>query len=226
VELQPCAGPLPYREMDNPTQDAGATARLAAQIDFIREVDALKGILRRSYLFDEDRRENSAEHSWHVALMALVLAEHADEPVDRERVVKMLLVHDIVEIDAGDVAVYDVEARKAKAVEEVRAADRLFGLLPADVGTELRVLWDEYELQESADARFAKAIDRLMPLLHNALGGGKTWRELGVSIEQVREINQPIAHASTSLWKFVDAALTKVESSGVLARPARDESEG
>jgi putative hydrolase of HD superfamily len=207
-----------------PEQPVSSSAgeRLAAQLEFIREVDALKGVLRRSYLFNEDRRENSAEHSWHVALMALVLAEHADEAVDRARVVKMLLVHDIVEIDAGDVVVYDVEARKAKAAEELLAADRLFGLLPGDVGDEFRALWDEYELQQTADARFAKAMDRLMPLLHNALGGGRTWKELGVSVEQVREINQPIGHASESLWEFVEATLDGAESGGLFRAPKPD----
>lgn len=191
-------------------------ARLAQQIAFIREADKLKGVLRRSYLFEEDRRENSAEHSWHVALMALVLVEHAEAPVDRDRVLKMLLVHDLVEIDAGDVAVYDQAARAAKAEEEIRAADRLFGLLPPDLGGELRDLWDEYEAQESADARFAKAMDRLMPLLHNALGGARTWQELGVVETQVREINQPIAHASATLWDFVSEALDRVVAEGLL----------
>jgi len=191
-------------------------ARLAQQIAFIREADKLKGVLRRSYLFEEDRRENSAEHSWHVALMALVLVEHAEAEVDRDRVLKMLLVHDIVEIDAGDVAVYDLAARAAKAREEVQAAKRLFGLLPPDLGAELQGLWEEYEAQESADARFAKAMDRLMPLLHNALGGARTWQELGVVESQVREINRPIAHASTTLWDFVCEALDRVVAEGLL----------
>ena len=195
--------------------------RLAQQIDFILEIDRLKSVLRRSYLFDEDRRENSAEHSWHVALAAMMLAEHADEAVDRERVMKMLLTHDIVEIDAGDVSVYDVEARAAKAHEEAKAAERIFGLLPDDLGAELRALWDEFEARETADARFAKAIDRLLPLLHNALGGGRTWKELGVVESQVREINAPIEHASGELWRYVCAALDQAVAEGVLPKSAR-----
>lgn len=158
--------------------DSQVEARLARPIEFICEADKLKRVRRRSYLFEEDRRENSAEHSWHVALMAMVLAEHADETVDRERVLRMMLVHDIVEIDAGDVPVYDVAARATKVTEEVRAADRLFGLLPDDIGAEMRALWDEYEAQESPEARFARAMDRLMPLLHNAwaaAGPGSSW---------------------------------------------------
>jgi putative hydrolase of HD superfamily len=194
----------------------GPAERLVRQLEFIREADELKRVLRRSYLFREDRRENSAEHSWHVTLMALVLAEHADFGVDRERVLKMLLVHDIVEIDAGDTPVYDVAARATKAAEEVRAADRLFGLLPHDQGSELRALWDEYEAQESPEARFAKAMDRLMPMLHNALGGARTWTELGVVEHQVREINRPIEEASETLWRFVSEALDRAVADGLL----------
>ena len=145
---------------------------LERQIAFIVELDKLKSVFRRSYVLGAERRENSAEHSWQAALAAMMLAEHADEAVDRERVVKMLLVHDVVEIDAGDVPVYDLEARAAKVQEEEQAAERIFGLLPDDLAGEIRALWDEYEAQETPNARFAKAIDRLLPLLHNARGGG------------------------------------------------------
>lgn len=196
--------------------DSEVEARLARQIEFICEADKLKRVRRRSYLFEEDRRENSAEHSWHVALMAMVLAEHADETVDRERVLRMMLIHDIVEIDAGDVPVYDVAARATKVTEEVRAADRLFGLLPDDIGAEMRALWDEYEAQESPEARFARAMDRLMPLLHNALGGGRTWQQLGVVEAQVRDVNRPIERASKTLWRFVSEALDRAVADGLL----------
>lgn len=192
--------------------------RLKQQIDFILEIDRLKGIVRRSYLLHEDRRENSAEHSWHVALAASMLAEHADEPVDRERVVKMLLIHDVVEIDAGDVAVYDVEARAAKAEKEAVAADRIFGLLPGDLGVELRGLWDEFEARQTADARFAGAIDRLLPLLHNAAGGGRTWKELGVAESQVRGINAVVEHGSSTLWQYVTALLDRAVDEGLLPK--------
>jgi putative hydrolase of HD superfamily len=192
--------------------------RLARQIEFILELDKLKSVSRRAVLFAEDRRENSAEHSWHVALMALVLAEHANEGVDRERVVKMLLVHDVVEIDAGDVPVYDVAARAARADAERLAAERLFGLLPDGPRAELRDLWDEYEEQQTAEARFARAMDRLMPLLHNAHGGGRTWRELGVVEAQVRETNRPIEAASSTLWRFVSELLDRAVEEGLLPR--------
>lgn len=195
-----------------------AADRLERQIAFLIEIDRLKGIVRRSYLIEEDRRENSAEHSWHVAMAAMALAEHADAPIDRERVMKMLLVHDVVEIDAGDVPVYDVEARAAKAREEAAAADRIFGLLPDDLEAEMRGLWDEFEAQESAEARFAKAVDRLLPLLHNAAGGGRTWKDLGVVEEQVREVNSVVEHGSVDLWSYVTSLLDRCVAEGLLPR--------
>jgi len=190
--------------------------RLARQIAFLVEIDRLKGVLRRSYPFDAERRENSAEHSWHVAMAAMMLAEHADAEIDRERVTRMLLVHDVVEIDAGDVPVYDVAAREKKAEEERRAAARIFGLLPEDLAAELRDLWEEFEAQETAEARFAKAVDRLVPVLHNAFGGGRTWQDLGVVEAQVREVNSVIAHASESLWRYVSETLDEAVATGLL----------
>ncbi len=190
--------------------------RLERQIAFIVELDKLKSVFRRSYVLGADRRENSAEHSWQAALAAMILAEHADEAVDRERVVKMLLVHDVVEIDAGDVSVYDLEARAAKAQEEEQAAERIFGLLPDDLAGEVRALWDEFEAQETANARFAKAIDRLLPLLHNARGGGRTWKDLGVVDSQVREVNAVIEHGSKELWAFTSEELDRAVAEGLL----------
>ncbi len=190
--------------------------RLERQIAFIVELDKLKSVFRRSYVLGAERRENSAEHSWQAALAAMMLAEHADEAVDRERVVKMLLVHDVVEIDAGDVSVYDLEARAAKAEEEEQAAERIFGLLPDDLAGEVRALWDEFEGQETPNARFAKAIDRLLPLLHNARCGGRTWKDLGVVDSQVREVNAVIEHGSKELWAFTSEELDRAVAEGLL----------
>ncbi len=152
------------------------TDRLAQQMAFIIEIDRLKTVLRRTLIADGSRHENSAEHSWHLALAAMVLAEHSDEPVALLRVLQMLLVHDIVEIDAGDTFYYDDAGRQDKAEREQRAADHLFGLLPDDQAAELHALWTEFEARQTAEARFANALDRLMPLIHNTLNDGHTWR--------------------------------------------------
>ncbi len=148
--------------------------RLKSQIEFLVAIDALKSVYRASRILTNNRRENSAEHSWHLTLFARILAEHANEPVDVERVIFMLMVHDIVEVDAGDIPLHG-QQDPDREVNEQAAADRLFGLLPEDQALLLRQCWDEFEAGESADARFAKAIDRLQPVLLNALTGGGTW---------------------------------------------------
>ena len=191
--------------------------RLDDQIRFILELDKLKGVLRRSYLCDNSRLENSAEHSWHVATMATLLAEHANEPVDVPRVVRMLLIHDVVEIDAGDTFRYDAAGYADKLEREMRAADRLFGLLPADQAAALRGLWEEYEARESNDAKFANALDRLMPIMQNYHSGGRTWREHGVRHGQVIEHNRCMAEGSQVLWRFVRAVLDDAVAKGYLA---------
>jgi putative hydrolase of HD superfamily len=149
--------------------------QLEQQITFLRELDKLKQVYRQSPLMDNSRKENSAEHSWHVALAALVLAPLADEAIDVNRVIKMLLLHDIVEIDAGDTFAYDPVRRLDQEAREQVAADRLFGLLPAEQAAEFRALWDEFDARLSAEARFAHAVDRLLPVLHNYATGGGTW---------------------------------------------------
>lgn len=191
--------------------------RLERQIRFILEIDSLKGVLRQSYLAGVDRRENSAEHSWHVSVMAVVLAEHANEAVDVARVVRMLLLHDVVEIDAGDTYVYDATSAAGKAVREARAADRLFGILPADQGQELRALWEEFEAGTSPEARFAAALDRLMPVLHNWATGGRSWREHGITAERVIERNAAIAAGSEALWARALACIREAVARGDLA---------
>ncbi len=194
--------------------------RLERQIRFLLEIDSLKGVLRQSYLAGVDRRENSAEHSWHVAVMAVVLAEHANEAVDVGRVVRMLLVHDVVEVDAGDTYVYDPAAAAGKAEREARAADRLFGILPAEQGRELRVLWEEFEAGVTPEARFAAALDRLMPVLHNWATGGRSWREHGVTAERVIERNAAIAGGSEVLWTRALESIRDAVARGHLADPS------
>ncbi len=190
--------------------------RLERQIRFILEIDKLKGVVRQSYLAGADRRENSAEHSWHVAVMAVVLAEHANEPVDLARVLGMLLLHDVVEVDAGDTYVYDPAGAAEKGEREARAADRLFGLLPAGQGHDLRLLWEEFEAGESAEARFATALDRLIPVLHNCSTGGRSWREHGITADRVISRNEPMRHGSEALWGYALARIREAVERGDL----------
>ena len=190
--------------------------RFERQIQFILEIDKLKTVLRRTYLIHEDRSENTAEHSWHLAIMAILLAEHANEPVNVARVVKMVLVHDIVEIDAGDTYFYDTAAALDKAQREHAAADRLFGILPPDQGNELRELWEEFEASETADARFALALDRFMPQLHNYHTHGRSWTEHGITAERVLERNASMAEGSARLWDCARSLLDDAVAKGFL----------
>ena len=198
-----------------------ASDRLRDQVRFILEIDQLKGVLRRTYLVDGTRRENSAEHSWHVAMMATVLAEHANEPVDAGRVARMLLVHDIVEVDAGDTFVYDTAGAESKAERERAAAERIFGLLPSDQRAELRALWEEFEAASTPDARFAAALDRMMPVLHNIHTGGRAWRENSVTADMVISRNSRIAEGSRALWEYVRGLIEKAVETGHLAPPPK-----
>ena len=175
-------------------------ADLAARLRFVLEADSLKSVLRRNSITDGSRRENSAEHSWHLALMALVLAPRRGEPIDVARVIEMLLVHDLVEIDAGDTFVYDDTAREQKEELEQRAADRIFAMLPAGDGARLRARWDEFEASATPEARFAHSVDRLAPLLLNHTNRGKVWAEHGVTGERVRAYNAHIAAGAPDLW--------------------------
>ena len=188
--------------------------RLARQLAFILELDKLKAVLRRTRLLDDSRHENSAEHSWHLAIMALLLAEYSDQPVDVPRVVALLLVHDIVEIEAGDTFAYDEAGVLDQAEREARAADHLFGLLPEDQGAALRTLWDEFEARQTPEARFAAAMDRLQPMLHNLQLGGGTWQSYGVGMDQILARAQPIADASAELGRFIAAELRRAYPEG------------
>jgi putative hydrolase of HD superfamily len=175
--------------------------RLDDQLAFLLEIDRLKLIERRSFVTDASRRENSAEHSWHLAMLALVLSEYAGDGVDFARVIAMVLVHDIVEIDAGDVFVYaDEVTHAAKAERETQAAERIFALLPDDQEPFFRSLWEEYEGAATETARFAAALDRLQPLLLNVAAGGETWREHGITADRVLERNAPIGDGAPALW--------------------------
>ena len=185
----------------------GLDPDLVARLRFVLEADALKTIVRRNSITDGSRRENTAEHSWHLALMAMVLAPYSDEPVDLSRVIELLLVHDIVEIDAGDTFVYDTGAAAEKERLEQDAADRLFTLVPGDDGARLRARWDEYEARATPEARFAHSLDRLSPLLLNHANHGELWQEYGITIDRVLEMNAKIADGSRGLWGAARAVL-------------------
>jgi putative hydrolases of HD superfamily len=196
--------------------------RLAQQFEFLAEMDKLKQIIRQTPLLDGSRLENDAEHSWHLAMLVIVLGEYAEKPVDLTRALKMVLVHDIVEIDAGDTFCYHPTAHDDKAERELRAAERLFGLLPAEQGRELRELWDEFEARQSNEARFANAVDRVQPLLHNCLTGGLGWKRHGVQLSQVLKRNRPILQGAPLLWDYMQGLLRQAVERGHLP----DDSDG
>jgi putative hydrolases of HD superfamily len=189
---------------------------IAAALAFFMEADRLKGVERRNRLADGSRRENTAEHSWHLGIGALILAPFASEPVDVGTAVAMALVHDIVEIDAGDTFAYDeAEGAATKQAREEAAADRLFGVLPTDTGRWFRELWDEYERGDTAEARFVMAIDRLAPMMLNLAEGASTWREYGISRSRVIARNgKYIEHSLPEAWTTVLAQLDAAAAAG------------
>ncbi|MCY4112708.1 MAG: HD domain-containing protein [Chloroflexi bacterium] len=191
--------------------------RLQHQLAFIVEIDKAKSILRNSLVIEEGRRENDAEHAWHLALMARLLAEYAREEIDINRVIEMLLVHDLVEIDAGDTFVYDTVAREQKAVKERAAADRIFGLLPPDQAAALRTAWEEFEARQTPEAKFAFALDRLQPLLLNFHTQGHAWRRHGVRQAQVMAVNATIADGAPELWEFARGLIEEAVRRGYLS---------
>jgi putative hydrolase of HD superfamily len=193
--------------------------RLARQLQFILEIDKLKSVYRRTYLIDGARHENSAEHSWHLAMLALILSEHANEPLDVSKVVKMVLVHDIVEIDAGDTYIYDAQGDKSE--RERVAADRIFGLLPADQEAEFRGLWEEFESGATPEARFAAALDRFVPQLHNYHTQGRSWKEHGITAERVLTRNVEISHGSITLWEWTQTLIERAVIEGLLPKNER-----
>jgi len=190
--------------------------RLSQQIQFIVEIDKLKRVLRQTLLTDESRQENSAEHSWHLAMMAVLLTEYAPAEINMLHVIKMLLIHDLVEIDAGDTFCYDVQGNENKAERERQAATRLFGLLPLEQAAELRSLWEEFEAQHTLEAQFATALDRLQPLLHNQQTSGGTWRIHGITLDKVMKRMEPIKAGAPRLWPLVQQILDECVKSGYL----------
>jgi putative hydrolase of HD superfamily len=192
--------------------------RLESQMAFAVEIGKLKQVLRRTITIDADRHENDAEHSWHLATMAWLLVEYAGEDrLDLLRIMKMVLIHDIVEIDAGDTYCYDETARVSQLDRESRAAARIFPLLPPDQARELRSLWDEFEAGETPEAKFAVALDRLQPLLLNYHTSGRTWKQHGVTSEQVRRRIRPVRDSSPVLWQYASQLVRKAVEEGLLS---------
>lgn len=195
-----------------------ATERLKKQIEFILEVDKIKNIFRMTKIHDGSRRENDAEHSWHLTLMAFLLSEYSKEDnIDVLKVMKMCIVHDIVEIDAGDTFCYDTVGSMDKLEREQKAADRIFALLPEDQGMELRELWEEFDAMETPEAKYAAALDRLQPVLLNYLNNGGTWQEHHITKEQVIQRNGRIEEGAPELWEFASDLIDEAISKGLLA---------
>ena len=190
--------------------------RLKKQMDFLLEVDKLKFINRQTYLSDGKRKENDAEHSWHLALMAVLLAEYSNEQVDLAKVMTMVLIHDIVVIDAGDTYAYDAEGNKSKRQREEKAADRLFGMLPEDQGRKFRQLWEEFEAYETSEAKFAHVCDNVQPLMLNHATDGLAWREHQVCRSQVLERNRRVGEGSETMRAYIEEILDKNVESGNL----------
>lgn len=207
--------------MSGMTSSLSPAERMVRQIGFIAECDKLKDIFRQTQLTQSRRAENDAEHSWHLCLCVIVLAEHANAPhLDVLRVLKMLIVHDLVEIDAGDTFAYDTAAMANQHEREAVAAERIFGLLPEDQAVEFRALWDEFEAKQTPEARFATAVDRFQPMLLNCLTQGGGWKKHGITHDRVVARNRHISDGSTELWRYAAAMLDRAVADGHLARPA------
>lgn len=183
--------------------------RMDKQYDFLREIDKEKSIFRQTYLADGSRKENDAEHSWHLAMMAMLMCEYANEPVDILHVMEMVLIHDLIEIDAGDTYAYDTAGNKTKRERELKAADRLFNILPKDQADRLRGLWDEFEENITPEARFANSLDKMQPLMLNDASGGKSWTEHDVHNSQVYKRNERTHEGSEAMWKYSDEHFIK-----------------
>lgn len=195
-----------------------STDHLLRQIEFIKEIDKLKYITRKTRLFNSDRHENDAEHSWHLAMMAIILAEYSNEKIDILKVLKMVLIHDIVEIDAGDTFLFDKHKNHTNTEEELAAAKRIFGLLPEQQGNELIEIWEEFEEGETSEARFAKAMDRFEPMLQNASNKGGTWAEFDVDYATVHEKKKNIEKGSRTIWSYAENLLKESVDRGILKK--------
>ncbi len=191
---------------------------LLQQIEFIKEIDKIKYIQRKTKLINSDRNENDAEHSWHLAVMAIILAEHANHPVDLMKVIKMVLIHDIVEIDAGDTFIYDTQKNHCNTDEERLAANRIFGLLPQNQAEELISIWEEFEAGETEEAKFARSMDRLEPLLQNVSNNGGTWSEFNVKYHSVYKKKKVINEGSSKIWEYAEQLINDSADKGILKR--------
>lgn len=194
------------------------TDNLLKQVSFIKEIDKLKYIQRKTKLFNSDRNENDAEHSWHLAMMTIVLAEHSDKPIDVLKVLKMVLIHDIVEIDAGDVFLYDTTKSHTNTDEELIAAERIFGLLPTEQAEEFIAIWTEFEDGITDEAKFAKSMDRFEPLLQNTSNNGGTWAEYNVPHQTVYDKKKVIKEGSTTIWNYAENLINESVEKGILKK--------
>ena len=192
--------------------------RLKKQMEFIIEVDKLKDIIRQTNLTNGERKENDAEHSWHLALMAVFLSEYAKEPVDVLQVIKMVLIHDLVEIDAGDTYLYDEAGIGTKAAREQKAAERIFNILPGDQAEELFQLWQEFEDRKTPESKFANTLDRIQPVLLNDATEGRAWREHDVCIDQIMSKNEYTSQGSDVLWAYIQEVFEKNIENGNIKR--------
>jgi putative hydrolase of HD superfamily len=191
---------------------------LLKQIQFIKEIDKLKYIQRKTKLFNSNRHENDAEHSWHLAMMAIVLAQHSNKPIDVLKVLKMVLIHDIVEIDAGDTFLYDSQKNHTNTDEELIAAKRIFGLLPTEQAEEFIAIWKEFEEGITDESKFAKAMDRFEPLLQNTSNNGGTWAEFNVPYQKVYDKKKAIKNGSTSIWNYAESLINETVEKGFLIK--------
>ena len=186
-------------------------------LDFIVEIDKLKSVIRKTRPVGMDRYENSGEHSWHVCLSALMLKDYANETIDINHVIKMLLIHDLGEIDAGDTIIYQEDTRQTKS-KELEGIRRIFGLLPADRAEEYIALWEEFEFEDTAEAKFARAVDRIPPVLHNLHGDLHSWKDNNIAIDKVLHVNSRIRLGSEPIWEVIESRLNEVAASGILKK--------
>ena len=192
------------------------TDNLIKQVSFIKEIDKLKYIQRKTKLFNSDRHENDAEHSWHLAMMTIVLAEHANKPIDVLKVLKMVLIHDIVEIDAGDTFIYDTSKNHTNTDQELIAAKRIFGLLPKEQAEEFIAIWQEFEDGITDEAIFARSMDRFQPLLQNTSNNGGTWKEFNVPYQKVYDKKKVIKDGSNAIWEYAENLINESVDKGIL----------
>lgn len=200
------------------TAQCKPTDNLLKQISFIKEIDKLKYIQRKTKLFNNDRHENNAEHGWHLAMITLVLTEHSDKPIDVLKVLKMVLIHDIVEIDTGDTFIYDTLKNHTNTEQELIAAKRIFGLLPKEQPEEFISIWEEFETGITDDTKFARSMDRLEPLLQNTSNNGGTWTEFNVGYQQVYDKKKAIEEGSASIWNYAENLINESVEKGILVK--------